>query len=121
MYVTGSKDATCSKVVTCSKDAICSKAATRRKCFFLETHFSSKMSVGKVSISAADLGQGCQMVCFQTKNPNFGKFWRALDWKMFLHFVAIWNILCSFGIFYEHLVHFDFIWYIFSGFGIMYQ
>jgi hypothetical protein len=23
--------------------------------------------------------QGCQMVCFQTKNPNFGKIWRALE------------------------------------------
>jgi hypothetical protein len=22
--------------------------------------------------------QGCQMVSFQTKNPNLGKFWRAL-------------------------------------------
>jgi hypothetical protein len=21
--------------------------------------------------------QGCQMVCFQTKNPNLGKFWRV--------------------------------------------
>jgi hypothetical protein len=21
--------------------------------------------------------QGCQMVSFQTKNPNLGKFWRA--------------------------------------------
>jgi hypothetical protein len=29
------------------------------------------------------------MVSFQTKNPNFGKFWRALDW----------NILGPFGIF----------------------
>jgi hypothetical protein len=26
--------------------------------------------------------QGCQMVSFQTKNPNLGKFWRAWDWKM---------------------------------------
>jgi uncharacterized protein (DUF779 family) len=26
--------------------------------------------------------QGCQMVCFPTKNTNLGKFWRALDWKM---------------------------------------
>jgi hypothetical protein len=26
--------------------------------------------------------QGCQMVCFRTKNPNLGKFWRALEWKM---------------------------------------
>jgi hypothetical protein len=23
--------------------------------------------------------QGCQMVSFQTKNPNLGKFWRALE------------------------------------------
>jgi hypothetical protein len=23
--------------------------------------------------------QGCQIVSFQTKNPNLGKFWRALD------------------------------------------
>jgi hypothetical protein len=26
--------------------------------------------------------QGCQMVLFQTRNPNLGKFWRALEWKM---------------------------------------
>jgi hypothetical protein len=37
--------------------------------------------------------QGCQMVCFQTKNPNLGKFWRALEWKMLKYFMAIWNIL----------------------------
>jgi hypothetical protein len=24
--------------------------------------------------------QGCQMVCFQTKNPNSGKFGRGIDW-----------------------------------------
>jgi hypothetical protein len=28
--------------------------------------------------------QGCQMVSFQTKNPNLGKFWRALEWKMLI-------------------------------------
>jgi hypothetical protein len=61
------------------------------------------------------------MVCFQTKHPNLGKFWRALDWKMFIYFKATWNILWRFGIFYGHLVHFVFIWYIFSGFSIMYQ
>jgi hypothetical protein len=37
--------------------------------------------------------QGCQIVCFQTQNPDLGKFWRALDWKMFKYFVAIWDIL----------------------------
>jgi hypothetical protein len=57
--------------------------------------------------------QGCQMVCFQTKNPNLGKFCRALDWKMLICFMAIWNILWQFGIFYAQLVHFVLIWYIF--------
>jgi hypothetical protein len=41
--------------------------------------------------------QGCQMVCFQTKNPNLGKFWRVLDWK-------------KLGIFYGHLEYFMDIW-----------
>jgi hypothetical protein len=57
--------------------------------------------------------QGCQMVCFQTKNPKLGKFYRALDCKMFIYFIAIWNILWRFGIFCDHLVHFVFTWYIF--------
>jgi hypothetical protein len=35
--------------------------------------------------------------------------------------MPIWNVLKTFGIFYNHLVHFVFIWYILSGFGIMYQ
>jgi hypothetical protein len=65
--------------------------------------------------------QGCQMVSFQTKNTNLGKFWSALDWKMLIYFTAIWNILQPFGTFYEHCHNFVFIWYIFSGFGIMYQ
>jgi hypothetical protein len=34
-------------------------------------------------------GQGCQMVYFQAKNLNSGKFWRALDWKMFVCFKVI--------------------------------
>jgi hypothetical protein len=50
--------------------------------------------------------QGCQMVYFQTKNPTLGKFWRALDWKMLICIMPIWNILWTFGIFYDHLVQF---------------
>jgi hypothetical protein len=50
------------------------------------------------------------MVSLKTKNPNLGKFWRALDWKMLIYFLAIWNILQTFGICYDHLVHFVFIW-----------
>jgi hypothetical protein len=39
------------------------------------------------------------MVYFQAKNPNWGKFWRAFDMKMLIDFMAIWNILRTFGIF----------------------
>jgi hypothetical protein len=35
------------------------------------------------------INQGCQMVYFQAKNPYLGKFWRALDWKMSIYFMAI--------------------------------
>jgi hypothetical protein len=58
------------------------------------------------------------MVSFQAKNPNFGKFWRALEKTMLKYFMAIWNIsdiwdiLCTVGTFCVHLVHF-------SGFGII--
>jgi hypothetical protein len=48
--------------------------------------------------------QGCQMVYFQTKNPNLGTFWRALERKMFIYFVIIWNNLWPFGIIYGSLV-----------------
>jgi hypothetical protein len=65
--------------------------------------------------------QGCQMVCFQTKNSNLGKFWRALDGKMLIYFRTFWNSSWTFGIFYYHLVLFVFICYIFPGFGIMYH
>jgi hypothetical protein len=64
--------------------------------------------------------QGCQIVYFQTKNPNLGNFLRALDCKLYIcmcvhmkYFLSIWNILYPFRIFYDHLVHFVFIWYIF--------
>jgi hypothetical protein len=61
------------------------------------------------------------MVYFQTKNPNLGKFWRALASKC-------WYILWTSEIFYDHLRYFNPIWYIlcsfvifFIVFGIMYQ
>jgi hypothetical protein len=45
------------------------------------------------------------MVCFQTKNPNLGKFWRALERKMFVYvFMTKYNILQPFGIIYGRLV-----------------
>jgi hypothetical protein len=57
--------------------------------------------------------QGCQMVYFQTKNPNLGKFCRALEWKMSVYFLAIGNILRPMGIVYGH-------WVILRLFGIFF-
>jgi hypothetical protein len=58
------------------------------------------------------------MVYFQTQNPNVGKFWRAFEWKMLVHFMTIWSILWPFGIIYVRLVLFADICYIFSQFGM---
>jgi hypothetical protein len=43
--------------------------------------------IGLVLIWSLD--QGCQMVCFQTKNTNLGKFWGVLGGKMLLYVMAI--------------------------------
>jgi hypothetical protein len=62
------------------------------------------------------------MVYFETKLPNLGKFWRALKWKMLVHFMAVWDILWQFGVFYGHLVIYVMvISYIFPHFGALYQ
>jgi hypothetical protein len=66
------------------------------------------------------IDQGCQMVCFQTKNPNLGKFWRVLQWKIgifcghLVHFTVFCYILGTFGIVRGNLVYI-------SRFGILYQ
>jgi hypothetical protein len=45
------------------------------------------------------LNQVCQMVSFQTKNHNLGKFWLAIDWKLMIYyghleyFTDIWDVL----------------------------
>jgi hypothetical protein len=51
--------------------------------------------------------QGCQMVCFQTQNPNLGKFWKVLVRKILVYFRTIWSILWPFGIFRGNLVYFS--------------
>jgi hypothetical protein len=52
--------------------------------------------------------QGCQMVYFQTKNPDVGKFWSVLQWKMLGIFwpFGLFYIL-PFRIFIAHLVYFS--------------
>jgi hypothetical protein len=53
------------------------------------------------------LNQGCQVVYFQTKIPNSGKFWRALECKMLVYFMTVWYNLWPFVIVCGHLVHFS--------------
>jgi hypothetical protein len=77
--------------------------------------------VGKMPFQHYGRNQGCQMVYFQTKNPNLGKFWRVLQWKMLVYFFTIWSILRPIGIFYGHLVYFVVIWYTLPHFGILCQ
>jgi hypothetical protein len=64
-----------------------------------------------------------------------GKFLEALQRKMLVDFMAIWSILCPFGVFYGYLIYFSHlrtfgtffgqlvycmvIWYIFPRFGIL--
>jgi hypothetical protein len=42
---------------------------------------------------------------FIPKNPDLGRFWRALEWKMLVYFMTIWNILRPFVIIYGRLVN----------------
>jgi hypothetical protein len=38
--------------------------------------------------------QECQMVYFQTNKSQFGeKFWKDLEWKKFVYYMAVWNML----------------------------
>jgi hypothetical protein len=53
----------------------------------------------------------CQMVYFQTKNTNLGKFCSVLQRNMLVYFMAIWYFLWPFGIFMA-------IWYFLWPFGI---
>jgi hypothetical protein len=76
---------------------------------FLVSNFEKNS--GKVH-DGPHLHQGCQMACFQTKNPNLGKFWRLLQWKMLVYFMDTGSILRSFGKVCGNLVNF-------SRFGIL--
>jgi hypothetical protein len=54
---------------------------------------------------------------FKPRIPILGKFLRALDRKILIYFMAVWNTLRTFGISYDFLVHFLFIGYIFPVLG----
>jgi hypothetical protein len=91
-----------------------------RPCFLSSSNFHLHMvwrtrnrSTIEIAKKSSSSQQSCQMVYFQTKNPNLGKFWRVLQCKMLVNFMAIWSILRPFSILYCELVHFVVLfWYI---------
>jgi hypothetical protein len=79
------------------------KHSPKRRIFAKSGHpAASLFFLGKKDIRRS--AQGCQMVYFQTKYPNLDEIWRALELKILLYFMPIWNIRHLFGIFYGHLV-----------------
>jgi hypothetical protein len=64
-----------------------------------------------ISVKSPIPVQGCQMFQFHTKKSNLGKFWRALQWKMLVCFMAIWNISRPF---FMTVTTFLVIWFIFD-------
>jgi hypothetical protein len=77
----------------------------------VEISFDFHLLVAWLSLHVAN--RVARRFVFQTKNPNLGKFWRALEWKMLVYFMTIWNILRPFGITYGRLIGLVVIWYIF--------
>jgi hypothetical protein len=52
---------------------------------------------------------GCRVArwfVLKPKIPIWVNFGEALDWKMLIYLMDIWNILQTFGIFYRHLEYF---------------
>jgi hypothetical protein len=78
-------------------------------------HLQLKLESNVVASAPASLPHMTRVArwyIFQTKNPNLAQSWRVLQWKIsvYLHnvhlvyFMAIWHILCLFGIFFPVLV-----------------
>jgi hypothetical protein len=77
--------------------------------FLLETETSDNMNWQKIEAEHSDKYkyfekmlfpnelhssspcQDCQMVYFQSKNSNLGKYGRALEWKRLVYSTYIWN------------------------------
>jgi hypothetical protein len=93
---------------------------TGRKMFVTSSwRCAAVSSPGQPLLLQKELGvnQGCQMVYFQAKYPNLGKFWRVLHRTMLVYFMAIW---CTYGRAIWHILHIS-IWYFVCHFGMLYQ
>jgi hypothetical protein len=87
-------------------------------CINLSSKFLFIRIENEFQITAPRSEQGCQMVCFQTKNTKLGKFCRALEWKKLAYSMDIWNIfyinllyVMTIRYFSGNLVNFHLFWY----------
>jgi hypothetical protein len=64
--------------------------------------------------------QGCQMVYFQTENSNLDIFWKALESKFLIYFMALGIFMV---IWYKLWLFWYILWYLihFPRFGMLYQ
>jgi hypothetical protein len=60
------------------------------------------------------------MAHFHTQNPNLGKILKVLQWKMFVHFMAIWSNVLPVGTLLPFGIHTLIIFGIHI-FGMLYQ
>jgi hypothetical protein len=84
-------------------------------------HFSKSETFGRISeklFFSLQYGPGLPDGIFSNQNLTRGKFWWALDRKILMYFLAIWNILRTLEIIYDnffifcvYLVHFFRFWY----------
>jgi hypothetical protein len=89
--------------------------------FLNDSYYCQIATVGRKAINSQSLAAGLPDDVFKNQKNNLGKFWRFLQQKIMVYFMAIWYILWPFGIFYGHLVYFMVICYIFPRFGMLYQ
>jgi hypothetical protein len=81
-----------------------------------------KIRAQDVAQPVLGLNRGCQMVYFETKSPNLGKFWRALEWKVLVYPIVIWKNLRPFDIVtLSSFGNVVIIWYVFPRFGILHS
>jgi hypothetical protein len=87
--------------------------------FFLKAHIHAKL---KLNICICDMQSLKTFMCvpglpdgiFAYQKCQFGLFMRGLKCNMLVYFMAVWYIVCPFGIFYVLLVFF-------SRLGMLYQ
>jgi hypothetical protein len=79
---------------------------------------TEKIDLKIIPSGAAQWYPGLPNGIFLNQTPYLGIFWRALKYKMLKYFMALWNMLRSFGICYGHFGKLVEIWYIFLRFGM---